>query len=781
MICNNDSVTFSGNSAFGSSSSDDYASVAGGAIYVHGDLHICNNGSVIFEKNAAVGKGTYLESIYVYGGRDGEIALSASSGKSIEFRDSVSIYGGATVNLNADYTDAEGNTIKQKGDILFTGAYTESHLNEILKTAEQGRTATEEEILLSRTSEVLAMTNLYGGRLRVEDGAIYQGRGITAMAGSGVTVRVKDAMLNHRGYDLTFNAGTTLELVGQNSITANTLTMHGGASLNVNLTDEHLETAALTLTGTLNTAGLTINLGFDGEASGWYQIINLSSADDYLTPEEWTLENVTICGTGNAANATFSDLIWQDGSLYYAVGTWNNAEGNRIWSYSALNWTGNIRFKNGADVTFPDMGAGEVILMGDLAPSCVTVQNCAGNDYMFTAVAGGGKLAGEARILKKGDGELTISTANEHTGDTVLQEGAINVHHSTALGATAGGYASVISAADTILRVGNDSKLVLAGDKNSIAGAVEIASDSTQEMKSGGYAASNSTVNGTLAFNGVSAVTAGSLSGTGTVQVTDSVVNFSSQNSFAGNMEVRGKNASLNIASGNYAGAGQISVCGGTLTFGAAADLTLNSGGSLNMSALDESPAELVLRNINIKGGATLASLAELESAVSLSTEEITLGVAPASVNENVGAVLNCSRLTLNVDSELHLENAHFDLSGGTLTLAVPKNTSSRIELVLASGVVYAESTQVFLFSNLGTINFIYDGITARAGDGVIRCLNASDYFSGSGITNYTELVYDSGQNVLFLQGIGAVPEPTSSTLSLLALASLAARRRRKA
>ena len=59
------------------------------------------------------------------------------------------------------------------------------------------------------------MTNLHGGRLRVEDGAIYKGCGITAHAGSDAIMRVQNAELDHSGYRLTFNAGTTLELAGR--------------------------------------------------------------------------------------------------------------------------------------------------------------------------------------------------------------------------------------------------------------------------------------------------------------------------------------------------------------------------------------------------------------------------------------------------------------------------------------------------------------------------------------------------------------------------------------
>ncbi|MBQ8517726.1 MAG: hypothetical protein IJ498_09135, partial [Akkermansia sp.] len=223
-LSGNGSVTFSENSA--SSCSDD-ADTYGGAIYAYGNLSIRNNDSVLFEKNAEVKNGTYrLRCIYT-GGSGDVISLSAAEGKSIEFRDSVYIASGSTVELNADYTDAAGVVHKQTGDIIFTGATTVDDLYEV-----KGDVAgTEEEIRLSRTTEVCAMTNLYGGRLRVEDGAIYKGYGITVHEGSAATVLVKDAELNHVGYELTFHAGSTLELAGNNSISGDVRMLENSALL----------------------------------------------------------------------------------------------------------------------------------------------------------------------------------------------------------------------------------------------------------------------------------------------------------------------------------------------------------------------------------------------------------------------------------------------------------------------------------------------------------------------------------------------------------------------
>ena len=253
-LSDNGSVEFSGNKAF---SSDAY----GGAIFAYGNLNIRNNDSVLFEKNAEIREGTYrLRSIYA-GGSGDAISLSAAEGKSIEFRDSVYIASGSTVKLNKDYTDADGVVHKQTGDILFTGKYTETHLNELLAAAGENRTATAQEILDSRTTVVNAMTYLYGGRLRVEDGAVYKGQGITAMEGSASTVLVKDATLNHAGYDLVFHPGTSLELVGDNAVSANRLQMHTGSSL------VFRENASMALDGVLNLQGTGTLLLEDGNLS----------------------------------------------------------------------------------------------------------------------------------------------------------------------------------------------------------------------------------------------------------------------------------------------------------------------------------------------------------------------------------------------------------------------------------------------------------------------------------------------------------------------------------
>ena len=114
-----------------------------------------------------------------------------------------------------------------------------------------------------------------------------------------------------------------------------------------------------------------------------------------------------------------------------------------------------------------------------------------------------------------------------------------------------------------------------------------------------------------------------------------------------------------------------------------------------------------------------------------------------------MGAVLDTDTLTLHSGSSLVLDKSHIDLDGALM-----------------------EECSVALFSNIGSLiigdETLSDGATFLA----------QQYFTGSMIGENTTLVYDRESGTMTVTGL--VPEPTTATLSLLALAALAARRRRK-
>lgn len=237
-ITNNDNVSFDGNLANSLESRggaicgstvaiNDNGNVyignnsacSGGAIYATYKLNIIDNDCVIFENNAEKNEKSYrMRGLVIEdNGTLVNVTLSAAEGNRIEFRDSVYICDSTSLKINA-----ERGQDKQNGDIIFTGAYTADNLKSWL-----GRKASNKELQNSYTSEILTTTNLYGGRLRVEDGAIYKGHGITAHNRSEAVVRVRDAELNNIdidseqneiAYNLVFNYGTSLEVAGKSTI-----------------------------------------------------------------------------------------------------------------------------------------------------------------------------------------------------------------------------------------------------------------------------------------------------------------------------------------------------------------------------------------------------------------------------------------------------------------------------------------------------------------------------------------------------------------------------------
>ena len=433
-IKENSNVEFANNYVYSSA----YDVARGGAIYAAKGTSIAieNNERCIFRGNAQLHTDSEfvfensLNSIYSIGN---EITLKVGEGQEILFYDPIyakADTGLLTISYNAKHTNSESDSICPSGDIVFSALYAQEDLAKHKPNYEQS------ELSASKRTEIYAITHLYGGRLRVEDGAMYMGNGIIAEINSAATVRVKNATLSHSGYDLSFNAGTTLDLGGVNSITAKTLDMKDGSIMSFTLGKDNLTTAAVTLTGTFKQGGaLTISLADDGtmERENKYALLTIASG---ATPETWDISKLTVEGIG----ATLSDLSWSNGTLYYSAplpelltATWSGGQ-SRVWNTTDKNWTQgeySYAYKDGVDVVFGDTGSGSVSLEGTLAPKSVLVENTADHDYVLES---SGKLSGATSLTKNGEGKLTINTANDYTGGTVLNGGTLVAGSGTAFG-----------------------------------------------------------------------------------------------------------------------------------------------------------------------------------------------------------------------------------------------------------------------------------------------------------------------------------------------------------
>ena len=214
-LSGNGSVTFSGNTA---SSSSGYA--YGGAIYSYGSITIDGNDNVTFARNVEKIGSTYrLRSLYLTDDSSkNKLTLSAGKGQSISFYDSVYMGANGSVELNADYEDADGVAQKASGTILFSGATTEDDL----KKAKNGVAGTEEEILNSRTSELNCAASLYGGTLQVQDKAVLNlNGGLTVTESGTATMQVqKGATLNLSAMTIAENAQSSIEVSGGSAMTS---------------------------------------------------------------------------------------------------------------------------------------------------------------------------------------------------------------------------------------------------------------------------------------------------------------------------------------------------------------------------------------------------------------------------------------------------------------------------------------------------------------------------------------------------------------------------------
>ncbi len=378
----------------------------------------------------------------------------------------------------------------------------------------------------------------------------------------------------------------------------------------------------------------------------------------------------------------------------------------------------------------------------------------------------------------------------------------------------------------------------LAADVNDIQGDVLIAGTAKTErilhMEGNGYNAASTTLNegGILLLNGdaiggapVSAHS-GMLTGSGTVVVSDAAATgasatFNSMVEYTGDLHVEGDKASIEVQNGSFHG-GSIHVAGQQASVSIGGNISIEDGESLHLSSTGSAHAQVNEGNntaagiytagtVSVASGAELSvsnqeteyfyNLKKLQEATSIHINEkdIQTGAQPVfhaigdksivynltydsniAINRQAsGAIQATGGLILDGGSTYTTVAAHISLMGGRLTLDAMENNLLILNTTTDSDIdSITLDTQLVLFSDVGSVSFVIDNFTAEADTG-IYFTKADRYFTGCDlIDEFTLLVYDANARVVYLHQ--AVPEPTTATLSLLALAALAARRRRR-
>ncbi len=235
-----------------------------------------------------------------------------------------------------------------------------------------------------------------------------------------------------------------------------------------------------------------------------------------------------------------------------------------------------------------------------------------------------------------------------------------------------------------------------------------------------------------------------SVSNSSTLKFNDLQIGSSKEKAGEINIELdstsRMESAAMTMYDGTITNAGTLSATGAIALNGG--KLALNGG-------------TVTANSLSIGAGAELAAIAptNMEAVATLSLAEA------ATLNTQTVATIETA-LTFEQGAILTLENGSIDMTGNALTLG-----SGLVLNLTCDGFTLGDT--VLLFSNVGSCDLDATKVTL-AGD----VFTTTPDFLGTG----AELVYDSANRTV---SIKTIPEPATATLSLLALAALASRRRR--
>lgn len=224
----------------------------------------------------------------------------------------------------------------------------------------------------------------------------------------------------------TLNIGGNLALpasAGVNLNLSSVTTVGGGVNDLVSITgDLTLNSNVLTLIPMATTlaSGSYRLLEHTGTRTGFFAFTNVSR---YTAALDYAANQVNLLVSGSGGN-----VRW-------------NGTGSAAWDLTASNWfnTGAAamdKFLQLDHVLVDDSGAYTNLLrLGTvLFPNTVTVNSSTIN-YLF---GGTGRISGPASLTKSGTGSLTLSNANDFTGNILINAGTLRAANNSALGLTNG-------------------------------------------------------------------------------------------------------------------------------------------------------------------------------------------------------------------------------------------------------------------------------------------------------------------------------------------------------
>ncbi len=662
---------------------------------------------------------------------------------------------------NTGLIDTNGNAVAIAGIMSGAGGLTKSGLGTLSLAASNAYTGAT---LVS--GGTLSLTGT--GDVNTSSGITVNGSGAQFLQASSVavtpTVTLTQGTLTGSGTVNTVNVGaSTGGIVSNNNgvsgaaLTIGTLTLAGGANLNLFSGSTAADLIVTTLTNNSAASAVTItanNVGGWANGSTYnlisYTTLNGTGLNNFaqVVNNLATRQGATWGDTGSAITLTIAgdNPVWSgaNGGIWITDITNSATSGTPNWALKTGHST--TDFWAGDNVEFNDtvnLGAGPVapttttvnISTADVSPVAATFNN---STLDYTLNGGFGIAAGS--LSKTGTGTLTINTANAYSGATNVSGGTVVL-----AGSLTGGTAITISG----------SAVLSESAAGVISGAASLAHSSS----------GTSTLAGTNSYTGTTTVSAGTLALTGSLTggtaITISgtgVLSESAAGVISGAASLSHSSSGTSTLAGVNSYSGATNVSAGTLNLTG----SLTGGTAITISGtgvFSESAASV------ISGGASVTHTSSGTSTLAgINTYTGTTTLDGGIVNANSTDALGDGSAT----NTLIFTGGTLQ-AGGTITSPVTRTVS-----LVSTGLIDTNGNAVSIAGIMGG-----PGGVTKSGLGTLTLSGSSNYTGattiGAGTLNVnstTALGNGSATNTLIFAGgsllvSGTITSPSTRTVNL--------------
>lgn len=544
---------------------------------------------------------------------------------------------------------------------------------------------------------------------------------------SGQTLRIGTRKTNNKG-TLTVSGETSIELLGGGTVIIDTSST-SAISSNLDWTIRGGSTLASTTAGfgghiVLDNGTLQANYAADGGGSASVGNWTYGSQMSWEIAEGGGTYQFYFTASNSSRTMSFSGAISGSGDLLLqTTGATDNTTCSFTFSGYLAQYSGNITFVSGDDAsnslifTTNNLHSGNLELQGSTA--AVTYNSQSNQTY-------GGNISGDGSVTKQGAGTLTLSGDSSYTGGTSIQAGEIRTESATALGT------GDVSIEGGTLIVGAALEL---SELSMSSGAISIEKGTSLSTEQISIAASDSSASISVNGDDSASITSNSLS-----------------------------NAEVNSA--------QITISKAVEEETQAEEIVIYA---LSRAAVNtEYTADASLSNVTLNDTALL-----LEEDVTLEMSNVIVG-ADSTVAGDTGSSVYATNITVQASSD-----------DGSLSITTIDNTPT-YSITTFDGVevsfidsltlqLILTDTELVTFNSYldsGTyIDIFLAGVTA-VDDNLDYSIQIGQIEDGSFVqsSSLTVSYAEFSSTGLTLN----IPEPSTATLSLLALAGLLSRRRRK-